>query len=69
MLDIYQSLVIITAFFFTGFGGFAIWKNQKNIQARRFGLLALAFAVWSYSWFGLLKTTSDIDTALFLLDF
>ncbi|MFA6314789.1 MAG: ATP-binding protein [Candidatus Paceibacterota bacterium] len=66
MLDIYQSAVIITAFFFTGFGGFAIWKNQKDVQARRFALLSFAFAAWSYSWFFLLKTTSNADSALIL---
>jgi signal transduction histidine kinase len=64
MLDIYQSSVIITAFFFTGFGLFAIWKDQNNEQVRRFAWLALAYAIWSYSWFGLLKTTSDEPTAL-----
>jgi signal transduction histidine kinase len=65
MFDIYQSSVIITALFFTGFGGFAIWNNKKDISARLFALLSAAFAVWSYSWFGLLSVTSDVDVALF----
>jgi len=65
MLDIYQSAVIIAAFFFTGFGSFAVWKNQSDPQARHFALLALAYAVWIFSWFGLLKMESDMYMALF----
>jgi signal transduction histidine kinase len=65
MFDIYQSTVLITAIFFTGFGGFAIWNNRKDISVRLFALLSLAFAIWSYSWFGLLSISSDTGSALF----
>lgn len=65
MLDIYQSAIIITAIFFTGFGVFAIWNNKKDIQVRLFALLSIAFAIWSYSWFGLLSISESPNTALF----
>ncbi len=65
MFDIYQSSVIITAIFFTGFGAFAFWNDRKDISVRLFALLSLAFATWSYSWFALLNISGDQTTALF----
>jgi signal transduction histidine kinase len=65
MFDIYQSSILIAALFFTGFGGFAVWKDHRDQQTRLFALMTLAFAIWIYSWFGLLRIGVDnSDTAL-----
>jgi signal transduction histidine kinase len=61
MQDIYAGSVIITGIFFTSFGLFAYIKNPKELTAKLFGLLSLAFAVWSFAWFFLLSADNEVD--------
>lgn len=61
MEEIYIWSVLITGFFFTSFGLFAFIKSPKELSARLFALLSLAFAVWSYSWFFLLISKNQSE--------
>jgi len=65
MLEIYKWSVLITAIFFTSFGGFAFYRNPKDSRSRMFALVSVAFALWSYSWFGLLNDPASEDRAVF----
>ena len=64
MLDIYKWSVLITAIFWTSFGLFAYIKNHKDFATKLFALLSLSFALYSYSWFFLLRST-DYASAFF----
>ncbi len=64
MLEIFTWSVFITGLFFTSFGIFAYLRNPHATTTRMFGLLSIAFAIWSYSWFGMLLSKS-YESALF----
>lgn len=65
MIGIYTWAVLITGIFFTGFGVFVYLKNPKALYNSLFGLLSLAFAIWSYGWY-LLITGGGNETTLLL---
>ena len=60
MIEIFKWLVLISATFFTIFGCFAYWRNRQEIANKLFGLLSIAFAVWSYGWFEVLLIKSPV---------
>ncbi len=65
MLDIYTYSVLIMGILFTSFGIFAFLKNPNQLQVKLYALFSLAFAVWSFSWFFLLRLDNTIDALFF----
>jgi len=65
MIEIFKWLVLISATFFTIFGCFAYWRNRQEIANKLFGLLSIAFAVWSYGWFEVLLIKDNQELAFF----
>jgi signal transduction histidine kinase len=64
MLDIYTWSVLITGIFYTSFGIFAYVKNRE-LSTRLFTFVSITFAVWSFSWFLLLKTNNPESAIVF----
>lgn len=62
MLDIYTWSVLITGIFYTSFGIFAYVKN-RDLPTRLFAFVSISFAVWSYSWFFLLRS-DNLESAI-----
>lgn len=65
MLGVYTWLVFVSAVLFTGFGLFAYTKNKTDLSNQLFGLLSLGFALWGFSWFGMLVIGENQLFALF----
>ena len=54
MIEFYTVGILIAALFNTYFGILVYLKNRKVLLNKLYGLLCLAFGIWSYSWFTLL---------------
>jgi len=65
MIESFKWLVLISGSFFTIFGCFSYWRNREEATNRFFGLLSIAFAIWSYGWFGVLLIKDNQTAAIF----
>jgi len=54
MIEFYTVGILIAALLNTYFGFLVYLKNRKALLNKLYGLLCLAFGIWSYSWFVLL---------------
>lgn len=64
MINLYTFFTFLTGLLFSGFGLLAYLRNKKNLPNKIFGLLSLSFAIWSYSWFGMLLIRENSSLAL-----
>ena len=66
MKDFYAIGILISALLNTYFGALVYLKNRKALLNKLYGLLCLAFTIWSYSWFVLLLLKNRYFYSLFL---
>jgi signal transduction histidine kinase len=62
--DLYIRLTFLAGASFTAFGILVYIKNRRDLSVKIFGLLAVSFAVWIFSWFVAMLTKTE-GSALF----